>query len=103
MANGRGTIQDKLKLRLTGIRLRSRSCKVADGVFACAANGNLFPCTRFITSKSDAPYIMGNVFDSAAMLTNARARHFILQARFTEFPRRFVLMNACWLLFAMMR
>ena len=63
-----GTIQDKLKLRLTGIRLRSRSCKVADGVFACAANGNLFPCTRFITSKSDAPYIMGNVFDEPAKI-----------------------------------
>lgn len=63
-----GTIQDKLKLRLTGIRLRSRSCKVAEGVFACAANGNLFPCTRFITSKSDAPYIMGNVFEEPAKI-----------------------------------
>ena len=29
----------------------------------CAANGNLFPCTRFITSKPDASYILGNVFD----------------------------------------
>ena len=59
-----GTIQDKLKLRLMRVRHRSMSCKVADGVFACAANGNLFPCSRFITSKPDAPYVLGNVFDA---------------------------------------
>ena len=63
-----GTIQDKLKLRLTGMRHRTTSCQVTEGVIACAANGNLFPCTRFITSKSDALYIMGNVFDEPAKI-----------------------------------
>lgn len=58
-----GTIQDKLKFRLTGQRHRMSSCQVAEGIVACAANGNLFPCTRFITSKPDAPYILGRVFD----------------------------------------
>ena len=58
-----GTIQDKLKFRLTGQRHRKSSCQVAEGIVACAANGNLFPCTRFITSKPDAPYILGCVFD----------------------------------------
>lgn len=58
-----GTIQDKLKFRLTGQRHRTSSCQVAEGIVACAANGNLFPCTRFITSKPDAPYILGRVFD----------------------------------------
>lgn len=58
-----GTIQDKLKFRLTGARHRTSSCHVAAGIVACAANGNLFPCTRFISSQPDAPYIMGNVFD----------------------------------------
>ena len=63
-----GTIQDKLKFRLTGQRHRTTSCHVAAGIVACAANGNLFPCTRFISSKPDAPYILGNVFDEPASI-----------------------------------
>ena len=63
-----GTIQDKLKFRLTGQRHRLTSCHVAEGIVASAANGNLFPCTRFISSKVDAPYIMGNVFDEPAKI-----------------------------------
>ena len=63
-----GTIQDKLKFRLTGQRHRLTSCHVAEGIVASAANGNLFPCTRFISSKADAPYIMGNVFDEPAKI-----------------------------------
>ncbi|MBR2088951.1 MAG: radical SAM protein [Fibrobacter sp.] len=59
-----GTIQDKLKFRLIGARHRTTSCHVTQGIVACAANGNLFPCTRFITSKPDAPYVLGNVFDA---------------------------------------
>jgi uncharacterized protein len=43
---------------------------VAEGIVACAANGNLFPCTRFISSKKDAPYIMGNVFDDPVQIWN---------------------------------
>lgn len=58
-----GSIQDKLKFRLTGQRHRTSSCQVTEGIVACAANGNLFPCTRFISSKPDAPYILGKVFD----------------------------------------
>ena len=63
-----GTIQDKLKFRLTGQRHRTSSCHVVEGIVACAANGNLFPCTRFISSKKDAPYIMGNVYDDPAKI-----------------------------------
>ena len=63
-----GTIQDKLKFRLTGQRHRTSTCHVAEGIVACATNGNLFPCTRFISSKSDAPYIMGNVYDDPAKI-----------------------------------
>ena len=65
-----GTIQDKLKFRLTGQRHRTSSCQVAEGIVACAANGNLFPCTRFITSKPDAPYILGRVFDDSEQVWN---------------------------------
>ena len=63
-----GTIQDKLKFRLTGQRHRTSTCHVVEGIVACAANGNLFPCTRFISSKPDAPYILGNVFDDSAAI-----------------------------------
>ena len=63
-----GTIQDKLKFRLTGQRHRTSSCHVAEGIVACAANGNLFPCTRFISSKKDAPYLLGNIFDEPAQI-----------------------------------
>ncbi|MBR5412363.1 MAG: radical SAM protein [Fibrobacter sp.] len=63
-----GTIQDKLKFRLTGQRHRTSSCHVAEGIVACATNGNLFPCTRFISSMPDAPYIMGSVFDEPAKI-----------------------------------
>lgn len=63
-----GTIQDKLKFRLTGQRHRTSSCHVVEGIVACAANGNLFPCTRFISSKKDAPYIMGHVYDDSAKI-----------------------------------
>ena len=41
-------------------------------------------------------------FDSAATLTNVRVHHFMLQDRFTAFPLRFVLMNECWPLFAIL-
>lgn len=63
-----GTIQDKLKFRLTGQRHRQSSCHVAEGIVACAANGNLFPCTRFISSKKGAPYILGSVFDESVQI-----------------------------------
>lgn len=70
-----GTIHDKLKFRLTGARHRTTSCHVAEGIVACAANGNLFPCTRFISSKKDAPYILGNVFDNPAQIFDSPVAH----------------------------
>ena len=70
-----GTVQDKLKFRLTGQRHRLTSCHVAEGIVACAANGNIFPCTRFISSKSDAPYIMGSVFDEPSKIFDGPVAH----------------------------
>ena len=57
-----GTIQDKIKLLLLGNRYRHYSCHVYDGNIGVATNGNIFPCSRFITSKKNAPYLQGNVF-----------------------------------------
>ena len=73
-----GTIQDKLKFRLTGQRHRTSTCHVAEGIVACATNGNLFPCTRFISSKPDAPYIMGNVYDEPAKIFGGEVARDIL-------------------------
>ena len=121
-----GTIQDKLKFRLTGQRHRTSSCQVAEGIVACAANGNLFPCTRFITSKPEAPTFWAMSlttqrksgterwpaiswtssvatrktarvvpYVSAAMRTNAPARHSILQGISTGCHPRCARTNAC--------
>lgn len=57
-----GTIQDKIKLRLQNLRFRQYSCHVYNGAMGVSTNGNIFPCTRFITSKENAPYVQGNVF-----------------------------------------
>ena len=57
-----GTIQDKIKLLLLGKRFRQYSCHVYDGNIGVATNGNIFPCSRFITSREGAPYLQGNVF-----------------------------------------
>lgn len=57
-----GTIQDKIKLRLQNLRFRQYSCHVYNGAIGVATNGNIFPCTRFITSKENPPYVQGNVF-----------------------------------------
>ena len=57
-----GTIQDKIKLLISGNRYRQYSCHVYDGNIGVATNGNIFPCSRFITSNENAPYKQGNVF-----------------------------------------
>ncbi|MBQ2559625.1 MAG: radical SAM protein [Fibrobacter sp.] len=57
-----GTIHDKVKLVLINSRYKRYSCHVYNGAIGVATNGNIFPCTRFITSNEKAPYIQGNVF-----------------------------------------
>ena len=57
-----GTIHDKVKIALINSRYRMYSCHVYNGAVGVATNGNIFPCTRFITSQKDPPYVQGNVF-----------------------------------------
>jgi uncharacterized protein len=57
-----GTIHDKVKIRLINSRYRLYSCHVYNGAIGVATNGNMFPCTRFITSNPDTHYVQGNVF-----------------------------------------
>lgn len=58
-----GAIQDKISYRLLGERQRDNGCSIFKGAIGVAANGNVFPCSRFITSKKDAKYVLGNVLD----------------------------------------
>ena len=58
-----GTIQDKVTMCFMGIRQKHYTCYMNPDSLAVAANGNTFPCTRFISSQNGAPYITGNVFD----------------------------------------
>lgn len=57
------TIQDKISYNLLGKRQRNSDCFIFKGALGIATNGNVFPCSRFITSKSDAKYVLGNVLD----------------------------------------
>lgn len=56
-----GTIQDKITYAVLNTRLKDQSCSVSKGGFGVAANGNVFPCSRFVTSAPGAKYVLGNV------------------------------------------
>ena len=72
-----GTIQDKVKRCLQNLRFRQYSCHVYNGAMGISTNGNIFPCTRFITSKENAPYIQGNVFDGFNETACEKIRQFL--------------------------
>ena len=57
------TIQDKISINLLGERKKEATCFIGHGSLVVAANGNTFPCTRFISSRKGAPYVTGNVSD----------------------------------------
>ena len=57
------TIQDKVSMDVLGGRQKKSTCFLSLDALAVAANGNTFPCTRFISSRKGAPYVTGNVSD----------------------------------------
>lgn len=59
-----GTIQDKIAFNLLKLHCRDSSCTMIKDSFCVATNGNIFPCTRFVTSKPNAKFCIGNVFDN---------------------------------------
>lgn len=69
-----GTFQDKFKLGLQGKRFKNVTCHVFEGAIGVSANGNVFPCTRFITSKPNAPYCLGNVLDCVSSRDDLKMR-----------------------------
>lgn len=56
-------IQDKITIERYGVRQKTHGCFINSYTFFVAANGNTFPCSRFISSQKKAPYITGNVLD----------------------------------------
>lgn len=59
-----GTIQDKVTFNLFDMHCRDTSCSMLKNSFCVSANGNIFPCTRFVSSLKSAKYCLGNVFDA---------------------------------------
>lgn len=57
------TIQDKITYHVCGQRQKVSSCDILLGGVGFATNGGIFPCSRFISSKENAPYLLGNVLD----------------------------------------
>lgn len=56
-------IQDKVTMGLFGIRQKEYGCFINTSTLVVATNGNTFPCTRFISSQKNAPYVTGNILD----------------------------------------
>lgn len=56
-------IQDKITMELSGIRQKDYGCFINTKTIVVAANGNTFPCTRFISCQKMAPYVTGNILD----------------------------------------
>ena len=57
------TIQDKITSHVCQRRQKTYSCDILLGGLGFATNGGIFPCSRFISSKKNAPYLLGNVLD----------------------------------------
>lgn len=56
-------VQDHILYHVLSLTKKTCSCDILKGTLGIATNGNVFPCSRFITSKPDAPYILGNILD----------------------------------------
>ena len=56
-------IQDKVSIAVLQRRQKTDGCFINSRTLVVAANGNTVPCTRFISSQKNAPYVTGNVLD----------------------------------------
>ena len=56
-------IQDKVSMAVFRMRQKTDGCFINTKTLVVAANGNTFPCTRFISCQKNAPYITGNILD----------------------------------------
>lgn len=59
-----GLIQDKVTMKLLEVRQRNYGCFVSLQKVVVAANGNVFPCARFVSCRGRAPFVVGNVLDA---------------------------------------
>ncbi len=56
-------IHDHVLYHVLDLKKKKCSCDILKGSIGIATNGNVFPCSRFISSKPNAPYLLGNVLD----------------------------------------
>jgi uncharacterized protein len=52
---------DKIKLHLTGRNCKESSCSIGQSVFAVNGRGEFFPCTRFLSSAENPPFLLGDL------------------------------------------
>ncbi|MBQ3714924.1 MAG: radical SAM protein [Fibrobacter sp.] len=57
------SVQDHVLYHVLNLKMKQCSCDILKGTVGIATNGNIFPCSRFITSKPNPPYLLGNVLD----------------------------------------
>ena len=56
-------VQDHVLYHVLNLKKKNCSCDILKGSIGIATNGSVFPCSRFISSKPNAPYLLGNVLD----------------------------------------
>ncbi|MCP4134749.1 MAG: radical SAM protein [bacterium] len=54
-------LEDKIKLHVTGESIRETSCNIGKENFAVSAQGDIFPCVRFVNNDKENPCLMGHV------------------------------------------
>lgn len=89
-----GSIEDKILLELQGLSYKKRACAILDRIVAVSANGNLFPCTRFVSCKPNALYKIGDVFSGIDESQTQEIKRFLITDKETckdcELKRRCV-------------
>lgn len=56
-------LEDKIKLFMVGGYRDGDKCRVGEGEWAVAPNGDIYPCERLVGGKGGAGFVMGNVRD----------------------------------------
>ncbi|NPV00824.1 MAG: radical SAM protein [Brevinematales bacterium] len=56
-------IEDKIKAFLAKKSFKETCCNMGLSIFSVSPEGNIYPCTRFVTSDPGSPFLVGNIKD----------------------------------------
>jgi uncharacterized protein len=54
-------IEDKIKAFLAKKSFKETCCNMGMSIFSVSPEGNIYPCTRFVTSDPGSPFLVGNI------------------------------------------